>query len=178
MSSGWWTHVLPVALNGWRITGSTVAQTGFPLNLQDSHELSLVCSPSFAFYACPDRPDVVSAVKCLDPRASSTHQWFDPASFTDNAVGTLGNAPRGLLRGPGYWGTNFSIQKDTPITEGKTFQMRMEIYNLFNHANFANPDGDVASATFGQIRSLRPFVNNGPSPEGSRLIQLAAKFIF
>lgn len=172
------THVLPVALNGWRITGSTVAQTGFPVNLQDSNELSLVCSTTFAFYACPDRPDVVSAVKYRDPRASSTHQWFDPASFTDNAVGTLGNAPRGLLRGPDYWGTNFSIQKDTRITEGKTFQMRMEIYNLFNHANFANPDGDVASTTFGQIRSLRPFVNNGPSPEGSRLIQLAAKFIF
>lgn len=172
------THVLPVALNGWRITGSTVAQTGFPVNLQDSNELSLVCSTTFAFYACPDRPDVVSAVKYLDPRASSTHQWFDPASFTDNAVGTLGNAPRGLLRGPDYWGTNFSIQKDTRITEGKTFQMRMEIYNLFNHANFANPDGDVASTTFGQILSLRPFVNNGPSPEGSRLIQLAAKFIF
>lgn len=172
------THVLPLVTNGWRVTGQTVLQAGFPVNLQDSNELSLVCSTTYSFYACPDRPDVVSAPKYLDPRASSTHQWFNPATFTDNAVGTLGNASRGMLRGPGYWGTNFSVQKDTRIMEGKTFQMRLEVYNLFNHANFANPDGDVASATFGQILSLRPFVNSGPSPEGSRLIQLGAKFIF
>jgi len=172
------THVIPVALNGWRITGQTVAQTGFPVNLEDSNELSLVCSTTYSFYACPDRPDVVSAVQYTDPRATANHQWFAPASFTDNAVGTLGNAARGLVRGPGYWGTNFSIQKDTRITEGKTFQMRMEVYNLFNHANFANPNGDVADPRFGTISSLRPFVNNGPSPEGSRLIQLAAKFMF
>jgi hypothetical protein len=169
---------LPRVLGGWRVTGQTVVQTGFPINLQDSNELSLVCSTTFSFYACPDRPDIVSAPRLLDPRASANHQWFDPTTFTDNAVGTLGNVSRGFLRGPGYWGTNFSIQKDTRITEKMNIQMRLEAYNVFNHANFANPDGDVASATFGQILSLRPFVNNGPSPEGSRLIQLAAKFIF
>jgi hypothetical protein len=111
----------------------------------------------------------------VDPRAGATHQWFSPTSFTDNAVGTLGNAGRGLVRGPGYWGTNFSVQKNTKITETTNFQMRLEIFNLFNHANFANPDGDVASATFGQILSLRPFV---VTTEPSRLIQLAAKFRF
>jgi hypothetical protein len=169
---------VPRVLGGWRVTGQTVVQTGFPINLQDSNELSLVCSTTYSFYACPDRPDIVSAPRLLDPRASANHQWFDPTTFTDNAVGTLGNVSRGFLRGPGYWGTNFSIQKDTRITERMNIQLRLEAYNVFNHANFANPDGDVASATFGQILSLRPFVNNGPSPEGSRLIQLAAKFIF
>ena len=165
-------------LGGWRVTGQTVLQSGFPVNLQDSNEFSLVCSTTYSFYACPDRPDFVSTPHLLDPRASTNHQWFDPASFTDNAVGTLGNVSRGFVRGPGYWGTNFSIQKDTKLTERMNIQMRLEAYNVFNHANFANPDGDVGSATFGRILSLRPFVNNGPSPEGSRLIQLAAKFIF
>jgi hypothetical protein len=169
---------VPRLLGGWRLTGQTVLQSGFPVNLQDSNELSLVCSTTYAFYACPDRPDFVSTPHLLNPRASANHQWFDPASFTDNAVGTLGNVSRGFLRGPGYWGTNFSIQKDTRITEKMNIQLRLEAYNVFNHANFANPDGDVASATFGQILNLRPFVNNGPSPEGSRLVQLAAKFIF
>jgi len=169
---------VPRVLGGWRVTGQTVVQAGFPVNLQDSNELSLVCSTTYSFYACPDRPDFVSTPHLLDPRASANHQWFDPASFTDNAVGTLGNVSRGFLRGPGYWGTNFSIQKDTKITERMNIQLRLEAYNVFNHANFANPDGDVASATFGRILSLRPFVNNGPSPEGSRLVQLAAKFIF
>ena len=162
-------------VEGWLLTGQTIWQTGFPVNLQDSRNLSLVCSTIFSFYSCPDRPNVVSAPKLLDPRTSATHQWFDPATFADNTVGTLGNAGRGLVRGPGYWGTNFSVQKNTRITEKTNFQMRLEIFNLFNHANFANPDGDFASATFGQIRSLRPYVVTN---EPSRLIQLGAKFIF
>jgi hypothetical protein len=170
-----WAPVPGRLVEGWRLSGQTIVQGGFPVSLQDSNEFSLVCSTTYSFYSCPDRPDVVSAPKLLDPRASATHQWFDPATFSNNAVGTLGNASRGLVRGPGYWGTNFSVQKDTRITEGKTFQMRLEAFNLFNHANFANPDGDFASATFGQIRSLRPFV---ATQEPSRLIQLGAKFIF
>ena len=170
-----WSAVPGRIVEGWLLTGQTIWQTGFPVNLEDSNELSLVCSTTFAFYSCPDRPDVVSAPAYLDPRASATHQWFSAASFTDNAVGTLGNAGRGLVRGPGYWGTNFSVQKNTKITEGTNFQMRIEFFNLFNHANFANPDGDFGSATFGQIRSLRPFV---VTTEPSRLIQLGAKFIF
>jgi len=169
---------VPRLLGGWRVTGQTVLQGGFPVNLQDSNELSLVCSTTYSFYACPDRPDFVSTPTLLNPRASANHLWFNPASFTDNAVGTLGNVSRGFLRGPGYWGSSFSIQKDTRITEKMNIQLRLEAYNVFNHANFANPDGDVASPTFGQILNLRPFVNNGPSPEGSRLVQLAAKFIF
>ncbi|PYU79869.1 MAG: TonB-dependent receptor [Acidobacteria bacterium] len=170
--------LVPRLLGGWRVTGQTILQTGLPINFQDSNELSLVCSTSFSFYSCPDRPDLVKAPVALNPRSSTTHLWFDPASFTDNALGTLGNVTRGFFHGPGYWGTNFSIQKDTKITEGKTFQVRLEAFNVFNHANFANPDADVASPTFGQIRSLRAFAASGPSPEGSRLIQLAAKFIF
>ena len=142
-----------------------------------------MCSITYTFYACPDRPDIVSAPRLLDPRKSTDHLWFDPSTFTDNAVGTLGTVSRGFLYGPGYWGTNASIQKDTRITERTTIQLRLEAYNVFNHANFGNPNdaagtSDVASPTFGQITALRPFVNNGPSPEGSRLVQLAAKFIF
>lgn len=170
-----WSAVPGRLVEGWQLTGQTIWQTGFPVNLQDSNELSLVCSTTYSFYACPDRPDVVSGPKYLNPRTGATHQWFDPTTFTDNAVGTLGNAGRGLVRGPGYWGTNLSVQKNTKITEGTNFQMRIEFFNLFNHANFANPDGDVASATFGQILSLRPFV---ATAEPSRLIQLGAKFIF
>jgi len=176
-------NFLPRVLGGWRLTGSTVRQTGFPINLEDTNELSLVCSITYTFYACPDRPDIVSAPHLLDPRKSPDHLWFDPTTFSDNQVGTLGTVPRGFLYGPGYWGANASIQKDTKITERTAIQLRLEAYNVFNHANFGNPNdaagtSDVASPTFGRITALRPFVNNGPSPEGSRLVQLAAKFIF
>ncbi|HEY1482702.1 MAG TPA: hypothetical protein VGF19_08275, partial [Candidatus Acidoferrum sp.] len=158
-------------LNGFAITGIATWQSGFPILLQDSNTLSLTCSGAYSFYGCPDRPDLVAPVTLLNPKTSTTHLWFTPSSFTDNAVGTLGNVGRGFLTGPTYSNMDFSVQKNTAITEGKNIQLRIEFYNLFNHTNFANPVGDVASSRFGEIRGIRSFTN-------SRLIQLGAKFVF
>jgi hypothetical protein len=162
-------------VEGWRITGINTLQTGFPVNLQDSGSRSLTCALNYTFYGCPDRPDLVSVPTILDPRTAvfgtKNDYWFDPKSFARNAFGTLGNVGRGFLRGPGYWNTDFSIQKDTRITEGKTIQLRLETYNLFNHTNFANPVGSISSGNFGRITGIRRFTN-------SRLVQLGVKFIF
>jgi Carboxypeptidase regulatory-like domain len=163
--------ILNRVVNGWQISGIATWQSGFPINLQDSNTLSLTCSGAYSFYGCPDRPDLVSIPTVMDPRASAKHYYFNPSAFTDNAVGTLGNVGRGFLTGPTYSNVDFSLQKNTPITEGKALQLRVELYNLFNHTNFANPSGDVASSRFGQVRGIRSFTN-------SRLVQLAAKFVF
>jgi hypothetical protein len=158
-------------VNGWQMSGIVTWQSGFPINLQDSNTLSLTCTLAYTFYGCPDRPDLVSIPSTMDPRASAKHFYFNPASFTDNAVGTLGNVGRGYLTGPTYSNVDFAFQKNTTITEGKVLQLRVELYNLFNHTNFANPTGDVASSRFGQVRGIRSFTN-------SRLVQLGAKFVF
>jgi hypothetical protein len=91
--------------------------------------------------------------------------------MTDPALGQLGNVPRGYFRGPGYTNLDFSIQKDTIITERTTLQLRLEAYNAFNHTNFGQPNGNVDSTNFGRITAIRNFTN-------SRLVQLGAKFIF
>jgi hypothetical protein len=166
-----WSAVPGRLVEGWRLTGINALQTGFPVNMQDSNNRSLTCDVALSFYGCPDRPDLVSAPTILDPKASDKHLWFTTSSFSHNAIGTLGNVGRGFLRGPGYWNADFSIQKDTRITEGKAIQLRLETYNLFNHTNFANPSGNVNSSLFGQITGIRRFTN-------SRLVQLGAKFIF
>jgi hypothetical protein len=170
-----WSAVPGRLVEGWRLIGINALQSGFPVNLQDSSNRSLTCDLFQSFYGCPDRPNLVSVPTTLDPRTSmfgtKNHYWFNPASFSHNAVGTLGNVGRGFLIGPGYWNTDFSIQKDTRVTEGKTIQLRLEGYNVFNHTNFANPSGDVNSSNFGRISAIRRFTN-------SRLVQLGAKFIF
>ena len=43
------------------------------------------------------------------------------------------------LRGPGYHNVDFSIFKDTDITEKLRLQLRAEVFNIFNHPNFSNP---------------------------------------
>lgn len=166
-----WSAVPGRLVEGWRLTGINALQSGFPVNLQDSNNRSLTCDLFQSFYGCPDRPDLVSVPTILDPKATANHLWFNKAAFSHNAIGTLGNVGRGFLIGPGFWNTDFSVQKDTRITEGKTVQLRLEAYNLFNHTNFANPSGNVNSGLFGQITGIRRFTN-------SRLVQLGAKFIF
>jgi len=166
-----WSAVPARLVEGWRLTGLNALQTGFPVNLQDSGSRSLTCALNYTYYACPDRPDLVSTPVIQDPKATPTHLWFDKAAFTRNAFGTLGNVGRGYLYGPKFWNTDFSVQKDTRITEGKTIQLRLEGYNVFNHTNFANPSGNVASTLFGRISGARRFTT-------PRVVQLGAKFIF
>lgn len=170
-----WSAAPDRIFNGWRISGINAIQTGFPINFQDTGSRSLTCSENFTYYACPDRPEVLSAVTILDPKTSvigtKNHYYFNPSAFGRETLGTLSNMGRGFLHGPGYWNTDFSLQKDTKITEGKTLQLRFEAYNLFNHTNFANPSGSVTSGNFGRILSIRNFTN-------SRQMQLGAKFIF
>ncbi|HKW62462.1 MAG TPA: carboxypeptidase regulatory-like domain-containing protein [Candidatus Acidoferrum sp.] len=159
---------------GWRLSGINILQSGQPIILVDQNQLSLTCV-NHVYYSCPDRPDLVKMPVALNPRTASfgglKNYFFDPSSFTDNALGTLGNTTRNFFHGPGFWNTDFSVQKDTSITEKTTFQMRLEAYNLFNHTNFANPVGDVSSGNFGRITGIRTGSN-------SRLVQLGAKFIF
>jgi Carboxypeptidase regulatory-like domain len=170
-----WSAAPGKIVEGWRLTGLNAIQTGFPVLLQDSSNRSLTCDLFQSYYSCPDRPDLVSVPVILDPRTAvfngKNDYWFNPASFTHNAIGTLGNVGRGYLRGPGYWNTDFSIQKDTAITERMKIQLRLEVYNVFNHTNFANPNGNVNSGNFGRISAIRSFTN-------PREAQLAAKFFF
>jgi hypothetical protein len=170
-----WAAIPSRLVEGWRLTGINAIQSGFPINFQDVSANSLTCSWFWSFYACPDRPDIVSRPTALDPRTAvfgtKNHYWFDPASFQPAAVGTLGTTPRGYFRGPGYWNADFSVQKDTKITEGTQVQLRLEAFNLFNHTNFANPSGSVTSGNFGRTLGIRANTN-------SRLVQLGVKFIF
>lgn len=56
-------------------------------------------------------------------------------------VGTFGNHEANSLRGPSFFNTDFSIFKNFEVGEGKRFQFRAEIFNLFNHVNLARPGG-------------------------------------
>jgi hypothetical protein len=171
----WFAWMPGRIFGGWRLTGINTVQTGFPIDFQDSNNRSLTCSTSFSFYSCPDRPDLVSQPIALDPHTATfggkANFYFNPASFTNNALGTQGTTPRGFFYGPGFWNADFAVEKNTPITEGTNIQLRLEAFNLFNHTNFANPSGSFTSSNFGRITAIRTGTN-------SRLVQLGAKFIF
>ena len=179
---------------GWKMTGITTFQGGFPINISSSSQgRALDCSRVFSFYGCPDNPNqVVASVKTLDPRNSSflspvagkvlPNYWFDPSGFAQvprciyvagvvqnaNVCGQFGNTGRDSLHGPGIDNSDFSFQKDTSITERLKFQMGLDMFNLFNHTNFNNPSNNVNSGNFGRITSAAP----------ARILQLRFKFNF
>jgi hypothetical protein len=93
----------------------------------------------------------------------SPNKWFNPSAFlalsnTAANAGFYGNVGRNTLIGPGLATWDFSVLKDTRIREKLSAQLRAEIFNILNHANFNQPNEVVftpagVSPTAGVITS-------------------------
>lgn len=161
-------HWMPSRIGGgWHVAGITTLQTGFPITISDGGFTSLQCN-AFEFYSCWDRPNVVSKVQILNPRTNADF-WFNGSAFALAAPGTVGNAGRNNFHGPGINNWDMAFMKDTRFTESTSLQLRMDFFNLMNHAQFNNPLSDIQDgSSFGLITSAA----------GGRIMQLAAKFFF
>ena len=162
---------------GWQLQGITRFSTGFPIQMQQSGEdISLAGSSS------TDMPDLVGKVVTVNPRkvntncptfdptipGSGTGCYFLPQAFAHNtALGTFGTANRRFFHGPGINQFDLGMTKTIPVTESKSFEIRGEFFNIFNHAQFLNPSGDI-DGNFGIVTSARD----------PRIGQLSAKFIW
>jgi hypothetical protein len=68
-------------------------------------------------------------------------------AFSAPAFGTEGNAGRDIIHGPGRNNFDLSLFKDTKLTERTTLELRLEVYNLFNHTQFNQIDNQSLGAT-------------------------------
>jgi hypothetical protein len=174
---------LRLALGGWHVSGITALQTGFPVTIFDQGVYNSLYCDQFSFISCPDVPNTSNFhIKTLNPRNAGNY-WFNPATFSQEPIGTFGNVKRNFFHGPGYNYSNFEIYKNIPVGGAESpryFQLRLEAYNAFNHANFALPNGNfgAGSPVFGSITSVDQPVNTGGDPQPARAIQLGAKFYF
>jgi hypothetical protein len=110
--------------------------------------------------------------------SSRLDHWIDTTAICDPAViGSdgatgYGNAPQGLMDGPGQVNTDFSLGKRARvggIREDSELAFRVEFYNALNHPQFANPGAALHTATFGVITS---------TSVAPRLIQFGLKYFF
>ncbi len=166
----------PRLTKGWQLNALMTAHTGEPLDLLSGTNRSGSLDNR-------DRVDVVGdAFSGVASRATpfGSIPFFNPAAFTPAALGTWGNIGRNAIYGPGFGSVDFSIFKDTTITERVRVQLRAEIFNIFDRANLANPGANRnAAASFGLITNTR----NGGSAPGigfgePRNMQLALKLIW
>ena len=144
---------------GWQMQGITRFATGFPIQMNESDDdISLTGS------SATDMPNRVGPVKIVNPRKSNpncptsngTGCYFLPSAFAPNDVlGTFGTANRRFFHGPGFNNTDFGFLKRTVIREQMAFDLRMEFFNIFNHAQFTNPSGNINHSSFGVVTNAR-----------------------
>ncbi len=164
-------------LGGWEFSTTASARTGVPVNVTLVRPaaavpdgLSLENGSSF------QRPNYAAGAS-LVPANQSSSNWINAAAFTVPANGTWGNSGRNLVRGPRFWQSDAALSRDFRITERFFAVLRVEGFNIFNRAQFGNPNGNFSSASFGRITTTV----NGGSPTGSgtpREFQVALRLRF
>jgi carboxypeptidase family protein len=161
-----WNGAANAILGNWELTVIQKATSGFPVFVVDSFNQSGVNFQNNGNSL--NRPN-----QTCNPQSShhTLSQWFNTACFSAPVAGELGNASRTPVSGPDFVNTDFSVIKHFPLPrEGVRLDFRAECFNLFNHAQFAQPGADFNSpATFAVVNST---VNN------PRLIQFALKLGF
>jgi outer membrane receptor protein involved in Fe transport len=167
-------------LGGWEIAPIFTAHTGNPYSIYD-------CTNGFNFceraetagplsthgttsVPTPGIPDNYQYYTFPTNLTSVAGAWYNPKlGISDFGPYPSNQLGRDRFFGPGSWNLDVGIHKNTRITERTSLQLRLELYNAFNHANFSinNSDTDVAS-----------FSGVDGSFNGSRNVQIGAKVIF
>ncbi len=174
--------------SGWQLNSIISVQTGRPIPIANNTDTS----GRFYFN---QRPNVVPGVSPILPHWTPFTGYLNPLAFSQPADGTFGDLGRNAIFGPGYRNWDFSITKNTALTERLNLQLRAEFFNILNHPNFALPDHNIspgydssgnlicspALGCFDGLITQTPDVaqtNPGLGGGGPRVIQLGAKFLF
>jgi hypothetical protein len=173
--------------DGWQISTISQFRTGLPVN---------VTRKGGVFGGFSLRPNLVPGVDPYAPNSARCPQrsfpdcQFNEAAFSSpSGAFTPGNLSRNFLRGPRFAQVDLSIMKNTRLWENTSLQLRMDVFNLFNRANFADPSGGltvgdtpnslVPTAFFGRsVSTVGNQLGGLLGFGGPRQIQLSARFNF
>ncbi len=145
---------------GWRVNAIATLQSGAPFTVNlGTDRANIGSGPA-------QRPDAI-----CDPNSTAPHTvaaWFDTSCFALPAAFTFGSAPRNSVLAPGYANIDLSLGKDVPLRDRARLELRWEIFNLLNRANFDVPNRIAFTPNFGRIFSAGP----------ARQMQLGVKVVF
>lgn len=168
-----WNNVFSrQVLDNWQISGVTTFASGFPTGI------SYTTTDGANITGGGDGSRVVVTGKAELPFGSRTfQQFFNTSVFGRPAVGTFGNAPKDVFRGPGINDWDISLFKNFHLgNERRLMQIRGEGYNAFNHTQWSavnstarfDPNGNQVNSLFGTVTAARP----------ARLVQVALRIQF
>jgi hypothetical protein len=174
-------------LDGWTLAPIFSWNTGYPLDVFGGLP-ETISGPGVSGVGDDElvRANLTTgAITILNPR-NPGNLYFNPSNFNINypalnpntgqllnpALATYGTLPRNAFRGPSNYNLDLALIKNTNlIGERLKMQFRVEAFDIFNHAEFANPDLNPNDPNFGQVQQT---VSNDPY----RIIQLAMRFQF
>jgi hypothetical protein len=132
-----WNKPLDLILGGWQLSGIIRVQSGFPISVGR----------------------IINNGQTAKLDSPTIDRWFDTSVFSNVPAFTYGTTgpvlpdvrTDGLRNIDAVMSKNFAVN----IKERKlSIQFRAEFYNLFNHPQFAAPNGTITSQSFGQVTSV------------------------
>ena len=157
LAQGWLGHVV----GGWSVGVLGALQSGAPFTVTTQ------TNTTNAFSAGALRADLVG-----DPTLPSGDRtltrWFNTDAFAQPAPFTFGNSGRGILRGDGIVNFDVSLSKNLEFTPTRMLQLRVELFNAFNHPNFGLPGHVLGAPDFGVVSSAA----------SGRTVQLGVRFVY
>jgi Carboxypeptidase regulatory-like domain/TonB-dependent Receptor Plug Domain len=183
-----WSALPPRLAQGWGWNTIVTVMSGQPIGIITGNGIfNADNSDNF-----DQRPDVVPGVNQIIG-GNPANGYINPFAFALPA-GNFGDLGRDAVYGPGFWNIDFSLTKDTKLTERLNLQLRAEFFNIFNHPQFALPGGTVVPPKVpgetlqtalvqcpGCFSTSTPDVaqgNPGLGGGGPRVIQFAARLQF
>ena len=150
-------------LGGWDVGGIANARSGVPVQVQIVRPDVVYRDGSGAIFANPaaDRVAIINTpgggasrnvrrpdlIRGVDPFIKDGGLIFlNPAAFATPAPGTFGDLERNSIHGPGFQQIDFFFAKHFGLGGRSNLEFRGEVFNLFNHVNFANPIGILPQA--------------------------------
>ncbi len=94
-----------------------------------------------------------------------------------DTTGTFGDTGRNTVRGPGQFNIDFSMIKNTKLGPLGS-ELRLEVFNVLNHPQFANPNAQLGNAAFGTISAMLASPSCALCGTTERQVQLAVKLKF
>jgi len=137
---------------GWQLNGIATISSGTPFTVYDTRNVAQQGShPEITGFA-GSRPDLIA-----DPNSGTrtVDSWISPSAFRRldaiTEAGRFGNSGRNIARAPGQGILDLSVFKNWNLSEQVRLQLRIEAFNVTNHANFGIPVNDLVSPNFGRI---------------------------
>lgn len=155
-------------IRDWEIGTLVRLRSGQPFSVFVGYDQSLqVWAPVY--------PDLAPGAN-PNPILGGPDKYFDPNAFVLPAPGVIGNAPRNSLIGPGFATWDLMTSRNIPFgSSGRNIQLRFEVFNVLNRANFGIPSQSLFAANGTRLADAGRITTLASAP---RQAQLGIKFTF